>query len=948
LVVVSEIAHIVADKPDGPRGASPLSPAERNRYENLILLCNVHHELIDSQPDTYTVERLQEIKAEHERWVEQRLDGRDVATAERRPRYVAAVHVESLRTVSAVIDPALLGIHPAIPLAVPVPGLDSRLPAYIERDIDVRLRRALREEFALGGFILLVGRAASGKSRTAYEAVRAEMPDWRIFMPNEAAEVNGLAEAELGDGRIVVWVDDLESILRDANLTVRAFRELISDPTKPVVIIGTLWPEQHEVRSAEPLTGQADQFRTPRKVLKLARRWDISTTFSQAELSNMANVAQADPRVREAERHSAADGSPTTVLACTPELISRFTTAGDSVGRALVEAAAQACAAGHSRVIPAGMLQRLAALRLSPELKATVGPDWFTEALTWARQPVRGVVPMIKPYAREVGTLEGYEVSDIITSHYLHDGFDPKDVSVTAWEVLATTDHLASCLVLGSNALAVGHLKIGRRALTRCVDAGMSPAAIALGFSCLDNDEPAAALRWFTLGHDAGERDAAALIAIVHDRQGDLDQARHWLKISAESGEPVALVGLGQLHEDAGEVDQAFDYYRQAADQGVIAALTSLGNLHADRDRPEEAVLWWKRAAAAGEVTAMMNLAQHDMDLGRSLGAELWWRAAAELGNVEACTMLADRMRERGQADEAAIWARRAAEAMHAPAWGLLGHLLAAKGEVEEGAAWLARGAEAGQASAMGWYAELLEDLGELDRAEHWMAKLASEHQLPAAQARYAIFLLTRGRTAAALPWIRRALDSGDAAAKMLLGIAAKHTAWSELIYGEVESRLDPPHPVPFPEQVRWTPIVQSCGCVIDWGWDQRSHPEMFMNWCIEMTRSKCVWHGADSGRFNPPPDGATIALSNKATGTSYFVRQAVGKDIALGQELTRQLRELLVLGNDQLLAAMPTRMRLFFDKDGYDPAEQWLETRLTDILLNQGGSIDWHGLDTE
>ena len=40
VVVLGEIAHIVAESPNGPRGTSPLSAEERNLYPNLILLCN--------------------------------------------------------------------------------------------------------------------------------------------------------------------------------------------------------------------------------------------------------------------------------------------------------------------------------------------------------------------------------------------------------------------------------------------------------------------------------------------------------------------------------------------------------------------------------------------------------------------------------------------------------------------------------------------------------------------------------------------------------------------------------------------------------------------------------------------------------------------------------------------------------------------------------------------
>jgi hypothetical protein len=72
-VILGEIAHIVAESPDGPRGDSPLSLTERNKYENLILLCNVHHQLIDDQPQTYTVERLLQMKQDHEAWVEKTL-----------------------------------------------------------------------------------------------------------------------------------------------------------------------------------------------------------------------------------------------------------------------------------------------------------------------------------------------------------------------------------------------------------------------------------------------------------------------------------------------------------------------------------------------------------------------------------------------------------------------------------------------------------------------------------------------------------------------------------------------------------------------------------------------------------------------------------------------------------------------------------------------------------
>lgn len=71
--IVGQIAHIEAFADDGPRANPNLSVADRNKYENLMLLCSGCNTLIDGQPSHYTVARLKLIKADHERWVRERL-----------------------------------------------------------------------------------------------------------------------------------------------------------------------------------------------------------------------------------------------------------------------------------------------------------------------------------------------------------------------------------------------------------------------------------------------------------------------------------------------------------------------------------------------------------------------------------------------------------------------------------------------------------------------------------------------------------------------------------------------------------------------------------------------------------------------------------------------------------------------------------------------------------
>lgn len=72
--VLGEMAHIIADSPQGPRGKSHLTPEQRDEYDNLILLCPTHHTLIDKGEDEWTVEKLKLIKSQHENWVSEQLN----------------------------------------------------------------------------------------------------------------------------------------------------------------------------------------------------------------------------------------------------------------------------------------------------------------------------------------------------------------------------------------------------------------------------------------------------------------------------------------------------------------------------------------------------------------------------------------------------------------------------------------------------------------------------------------------------------------------------------------------------------------------------------------------------------------------------------------------------------------------------------------------------------
>ncbi len=70
--IVGEECHIISKKDDGPRGDSS-AQIEYDGYDNLILLCLVHHKIIDENENDYPIEKLKKIKNKHESWINERL-----------------------------------------------------------------------------------------------------------------------------------------------------------------------------------------------------------------------------------------------------------------------------------------------------------------------------------------------------------------------------------------------------------------------------------------------------------------------------------------------------------------------------------------------------------------------------------------------------------------------------------------------------------------------------------------------------------------------------------------------------------------------------------------------------------------------------------------------------------------------------------------------------------
>jgi len=81
---LGEMAHVCGDKPGANRHDPNQTDAERDDYQNLILLCPTHHRIIDRKENeaVYTVAALHAMKAEHEARVLERLDEGRMPTKE--------------------------------------------------------------------------------------------------------------------------------------------------------------------------------------------------------------------------------------------------------------------------------------------------------------------------------------------------------------------------------------------------------------------------------------------------------------------------------------------------------------------------------------------------------------------------------------------------------------------------------------------------------------------------------------------------------------------------------------------------------------------------------------------------------------------------------------------------------------------------------------------------
>lgn len=303
-----------------------------------------------------------------------------------------------LPRVREITDPVTIGVHPA------AAQYGNRVPAYVPRAGDGEIRDALRA----CGFIMLVGDAAVGKSRTAFEAMRAVLPGHVLIAPDpdrptDAAAVVTRARVERN---CVLWLDNLQAFLGHGAITRKDIAELLAGHGHHRVVLATMGAAD-EARLTGQLAGQdrIDPLIQAGQgvVEQVTQRVFLARLLSADEQAGARQSAAADDRIADALRYADRYGIG-EYLVSGPQLHSQWEDAWARGHRpraaALITGAVDCRRAGFSGPLPRALVESLHEEYLAVRGGHILLPEDITEAWEWVTAqresgsaPLRMVAP---------------------------------------------------------------------------------------------------------------------------------------------------------------------------------------------------------------------------------------------------------------------------------------------------------------------------------------------------------------------------------------------------------------------------------------------------------------------------------------------------------------------------------------------------------------------------
>ncbi|WP_329145247.1 hypothetical protein OIU91_10950 [Streptomyces sp. NBC_01456] len=726
------------------------------------------------------------------------------------------------RPVEEITDAFALEVHPAIDIALP-PGAGALdpLPTYVERAHDAELRRVVQQAAKGNSEIaILVGSSSSGKTRACWESLPSLPGGWRLWHPYDPTRPEAaLNQLDRVGSRTVVWLNDTQHYLRPPDLGERVAAKLstlLNDVDRaPVLVLGTIWPEDWSGLTTPPQSGETDEHHQAR-ILLTGHDISVPAAFEGCDMDALRWAAEGDPRLAYAADH-AEEGQIAQYLAGAPALLERYRTAKVDL-RALITVAMDARRLGHGLALPKELFADAAEGYLTDQQWELLPENWFEQTLGDATHPLRGArgpLTRIRPRrSRRQSLQDSYRLTDYLEQH----GRRLRRTAgapASLWEALVDHATPTDCMPLAEAAYNRGLLRIAVRLYTRAAEAGNRQACKDVVHLLHRADRSEETLAWYKYAAAAGDTELFKRAIELLRQANRTDEADTWLRARAEEGDlyalgevgrvdealagydraaragaPDALAQAGALLQQEGRTDEAIDYFMRAARAGNGGVGVSVDLLR-DEGRSDEIIDWLKECTDRNEKDAWLVGMEllHTGKIEDSEEAWVWYERAAYAGNALVIGWATNQLRglvEVGAIalDEAIEWLEGLADTRHGESWGWAAILLEEHGRIDKALEWYRRSAEAGSSRARSDRVKLLQREGRTNEAIEWLKALANGELAYFlrcwAMENLAELLLQEDRSDEAVDWLKSRTLDGDTGALALVGDVLSRTSRSD------------------------------------------------------------------------------------------------------------------------------------------------------------------------
>lgn len=648
------------------------------------------------------------------------------------------------------IDPLDLGVHRSEANQAGSP------PEYITRNIDVNFRKRISEMQVTGGFILLVGDSTAGKSRSAFEALRATNPTGSLWAPVDGRDlILNLKNIVVAQDGCFIWLDDLERYIGPEGL----------DPTALAIIrqfkicvVATMRAEQY--RRLSPEDGDAQDRDHNRghaalgsRVLEQLETFVLPRMWSESEVERARGVA--DSRITNALPHSDLFGVA-EYLAAGPRLYQEWVLAGgpggNPRGAALVAAAVDLARCGITGPIPLSTLLILHEIYLERAGGDLLRPESQAQALDWATKRRYGVTSLLLPM--KAGS--HYRIFDYLPDALARSGH-ALTIPEATWEAALQHAGLAGfSFHVGMAAIQYHEWEVAQRAWQDDLEKNPIPARINLGRVYLKLNQKEKARTLWQEATDLGSIDAAIYLGGEYEKEGRIGRAISLYQIGANKGDPHAIRHLAYALPDDKE---AIAWWLQIAESDSTGNdAFNLGSCYHNLGDTESSKKWWKVAAERGSRIAMNNYGLALKSDGNIEEGQYWLKKAADNGDPKGMINWADRLYSQGMKKEAVHLLEDAAQLGEPSAYNMLAIIEADAGNSVRASEFWRAGHEAGDPKSSYNLAQRLQGSGETEEAQE-LYRVASAAGEPRAALRYAFILAESGDVEEAEVQFRYALD---------------------------------------------------------------------------------------------------------------------------------------------------------------------------------------------